>query len=206
MNMLFKPQFGILCVLLIASLATISLADPDAKPLKNDEIKKQGTLLIESFSKDLQANLKKAIKEGGLPNGINACALQAPEIASNYSQQGWQVKRTSLKVRNPANAPTAEEMDVLEIFESGKAGGKAISDLTYYRVTETETQRVHHLMQAISTQPLCLGCHGAILASEVQSVLNDVYPDDQATGFKEGDIRGAFSLFYIETLSSSETK
>ena len=154
--------------------------------------------LIDAFSKELKAKLKHAIKEGGLSNGIEVCALKAPEIALGHSQQQWQVKRTSLKVRNPANTPSAEELKVLEAFESAKAGGKAFQDLRYYRVTDKGTQRVHHLMQAIPTQALCLGCHGENLSADVQAALSKLYPDDQATGFQEGDIRGAFSLFYTE--------
>jgi len=73
-----------------------------------------------------------------------------------------------------------------------------MSDLRYYRIDDQGKQRVHHQMQAIPTQAMCLACHGESLSQELQAVLHERYPEDQATGFKEGDIRGAFSLIYTE--------
>ena len=49
-------------------------------------------------------------------------------------------------------------------------------------------------MKAIPTQQMCLGCHGSALSAEVQKVLDERYPEDQAKGYKVGQIRGAFSL------------
>ena len=42
--------------------------------------------------------------------------------------------------------------------------------------------------------PLCLQCHGPKedLAPEVLDRLGALYADDRATGFSEGDLRGAF--------------
>ena len=41
-------------------------------------------------------------------------------------------------------------------------------------------------------QKLCLGCHGKSIAPEVKAKLAELYPEDKATGFSEGDLRGAF--------------
>jgi len=184
-------------LLLLLTLFSV-LALPKAFAEQERSVQQQGAELIQAFSSELKSNLQKAIKTGGLSNGVEVCAVKAPEIAAKNSQGNWQVKRTSLKVRNPLNAPTPAELKVLQAFESGKAGGKAISDLSYYRVEDQGKQRVHHLMQAIPTQALCLACHGESLSQELQAVLHERYPEDQATGFKEGDIRGAFSLIYTE--------
>lgn len=54
------------------------------------------------------------------------------------------------------------------------------------------------MMKAIPTQALCLGCHGDNLNEDVKAELKLRYPSDQDVGFKEGDIRGAFSLLYTE--------
>ncbi|MGM0774574.1 MAG: c-type heme family protein, partial [Pseudomonadota bacterium] len=37
-----------------------------------------------------------------------------------------------------------------------------------------------------------LGCHGKSIDPEVKAKLDELYPEDQATGFSEGDLRGAF--------------
>ena len=40
----------------------------------------------------------------------------------------------------------------------------------------------------------CLACHGLKeqISPEVQAQLDRLYPEDQATGFNEGDLRGWF--------------
>ncbi len=50
-------------------------------------------------------------------------------------------------------------------------------------------------MRAIRiNMPLCLQCHGMEedLAPDVIEQLTKLYPDDTATGFSQGDLRGAF--------------
>jgi hypothetical protein len=47
-------------------------------------------------------------------------------------------------------------------------------------------------MQAIPTGALCLQCHGENISPEVQAELARLYPEDKATGYSAGDIRGAF--------------
>jgi len=44
--------------------------------------------------------------------------------------------------------------------------------------------------------PVCLQCHGepAKLAPGVAEALKELYPDDQATGYSLGDLRGAISI------------
>lgn len=192
MKMTKRTLLMLLSILIHIPFASkvVAEAEPD--------VQVQASNLIQAFSGELKSNLQKAIKEGGLINGIEVCSIKAPEIAAKNSQNNWQVKRTSLLVRNPLNKPTAAELKVLQAFESGKAGGKAIEELRYYRVEDQGKQRVHHLMKAIPTQALCLACHGAHLSKDLQDVLRERYPEDQATGFKEGDIRGAFSLIYTE--------
>jgi hypothetical protein len=49
-------------------------------------------------------------------------------------------------------------------------------------------------MKAIPTAQLCLACHGENIDSITRTRLEKLYPDDQARGYKAGDIRGAFSI------------
>jgi hypothetical protein len=53
-------------------------------------------------------------------------------------------------------------------------------------------------MKAILMSGLCLACHGSKLADDLSNKVNELYPNDQATGFKLGDICGAFTLQKIK--------
>ena len=66
-----------------------------------------------------------ALAVGGPTDAIEVCKIAAPEIAATASDaQGWRIGRTSLKLRNPANAPDAWELAVLRDFEARKAAGE----------------------------------------------------------------------------------
>ena len=52
----------------------------------------------------------------------------------------------------------------------------------------------YRYLQAIGTAEACLGCHGSNIKPQLLTLLDQHYPQDQARGFKEGDLRGAFSL------------
>jgi hypothetical protein len=49
-------------------------------------------------------------------------------------------------------------------------------------------------MQAQGVEPLCLVCHGKGLSDEVKATLEEYYPDDLATGYSLGQVRGAISV------------
>jgi hypothetical protein len=49
-------------------------------------------------------------------------------------------------------------------------------------------------MRAIPTAPVCTTCHGATVAPDVAAAIAARYPEDRATGFSPGDLRGAFSI------------
>ena len=47
-------------------------------------------------------------------------------------------------------------------------------------------------VEPIRVQGLCLTCHGASLPAPVAARIAELYPEDQAVGFAEGDLRGLF--------------
>ena len=121
---------------------------------------------------------------------------KAPGISEKISaKRGWTVARTSLKTRNPDNAPDAWERAVLEKFEERKAAGEKPKKMAFAEVVEMDGKRVFRFMKAIPTaEKPCLMCHGGKLKPEVEAKLDELYPEDKARGYKAGDIRGAFTI------------
>lgn len=150
---------------------------------------------IKSFAGALQEQLMSAMVDGGPTTAIKVCNVAAPEIAQTASvARDWSVGRTSLKLRNPDNAPDAWEVAVLHDFEARNAAGEDPGTLDHAEIVVSDGQRTFRYMKAIGTQPLCITCHGTSIAPEVSARLDALYPDDQARGFAVGDIRGAFSI------------
>ena len=151
--------------------------------------------LIGRFAANLQAALMTGMAEGGPVSAIQVCNTKAPEIARGLQiEPGWSIRRTSLKLRNPDNAPDAWERTTLEAFDKDRAAGKNPAELETHAVVEDGGKRVFRYMKAIPTAALCLNCHGGDITAKVTAQLDQLYPEDLARGFKEGDIRGAFSV------------
>jgi hypothetical protein len=149
----------------------------------------------QEFMQTLKKELQAAMQEGGPVNAVSVCNLTAPAIANTYSiRNGWDVGRTSLKTRNPGNAPDAWERAVLVSFEERKRAGEDPAMMEFYEVVSQDGNQQLRYMKAIPTAPLCLACHGQQLDSIVKTRIETLYPQDQALGYKEGDIRGAFSI------------
>lgn len=147
------------------------------------------------FMSTLKAELAQAIRDGGPALAITVCKNRAPEIAAQKSKAtGWRVARTSLKVRNPANAPETWERRVLESFGARRAKGEHVKELEHGEVVTENGKRFFRYMKAIQTRGICLRCHGTNIDPAISSALREFYPHDQATGFKLGDIRGAFTI------------
>jgi uncharacterized protein DUF3365 len=151
----------------------------------------ESRMAVKAFGGQLVKELKQALEEGGPVKAIKVCNVEAPQIADAVSEERHlQIGRTSLKTRNPNNKPDAWEQKVLEEFEQRKQNGEDIATLEYHE----QTDQGFRYMKAIPTKGLCLTCHGETLPEPVKATLADYYPNDTATGFKVGDIRGAFTI------------
>lgn len=146
-----------------------------------------------AFGQALKSELMSALQNGGPLAAIGVCHSEAPAIASAVSlEQGVTLSRVSLKNRNPSNAPNAWQRKVLESFEQRRAAGEDPAALTWQETVSSEAGAEFRFMKAIPTGGLCLQCHGKDLAPEVTAKLAELYPQDKATGYSTGDLRGAF--------------
>ncbi len=181
-----KPMITTAVLLSILSMPAMA----EAPAQSADKQVAESRAMVKMFSGALKEALQAAIKEGGLTNGIGVCKTVAPEIAADNSNEEWTISRTSLKVRNPDNAPTEwQQMQLQAMDRQPVKNGKPVE---VWQVSEAEGQPAFRYMSAIPTQKLCLGCHGKSIDPEVKAKLDELYPEDQATGFSEGDLRGAF--------------
>ncbi|MFC7002319.1 DUF3365 domain-containing protein [Pseudobowmanella zhangzhouensis] len=94
---------------------------PYAPATNTAQLKADAQAKVQTFAKTLKGELLTAINQGGLVNAIDVCNLKAPAIAAQLSTDGWSVKRTALRVRNPANAPDDWERNVLDYFSATMA-------------------------------------------------------------------------------------
>jgi hypothetical protein len=164
----------------MALLSATAMAESPAVP--------EGAELLQPFKQQLMGALKAGLQQGP-DQAIEVCQVKAPQIAAGLSVDGVEMGRTSHKLRNPDNTAPDWVKPVLEAYLADDAAVRPVEvDAGEGRTGYVEPIR---LMAAP-----CLMCHGETLAPAIAEKVAALYPDDQATGFKEGDLRGVFWVSY----------
>ncbi len=178
----------------VLALCAVSSAKAGEDASK-DTLAAEARGIVGKFADKLKGELSGAIKADGPVKAIEVCNTAAPAIAAAASTEGWTVKRTSLKLRNPKATPDAWEKAALESFEAEKAKGADPAKLERAEIVTVNGAQTFRYMKAIPTaaEP-CLTCHGSAIPEPVKAKLAVLYPQDKATGYSAGDIRGAFTL------------
>jgi hypothetical protein len=146
----------------------------------------RGAEVLAPFKEQLKGELMEGMKKG-TANAIDVCSVRAPEIAKAVGSETVLVGRTSHKLRNPGNAPRAWVEPLLRAYVEDPSRTAA-------RAVALEGGGVGYV-EPIMMAPMCLTCHGESMTDATRNAIAETYPDDQATGFANGDFRG---LFWIE--------
>jgi hypothetical protein len=183
-------------IVLVLMLCSTHLSAENGNTAQLEDKAKQ---LAAQLGMQLKARLQSAMEAGGPASAISVCNVAAPEIAAELSRDGWTVGRTSLKLRNPANRPDAWEQATLLAFEQQLASGTPVASLQNSTVESDAGETRYRFMKAIPVDSVCMACHGETIAEPVRAVLAEKYPHDAATGYKPGELRGAFTMTKILT-------
>ena len=180
------------CLSMVLCAPVVTAGAVGTASQQNAGLEAQAQDLVSEYVGRLQPTLKQALAEGGPTLAIEVCASEAPKIAQALSaESGWLVKRVSLKSRNASRAqPDSWERPVLEEFDRRQAAGELPADIHQ----QGQSNGQFRYMQAQGVVGVCLLCHGENLSQPVQDALQQYYPDDRATGYLPGQIRGAISL------------
>ncbi|MFZ5494619.1 MAG: Tll0287-like domain-containing protein [Verrucomicrobiota bacterium] len=102
------------------------------------------------------------------------------------------VHRTSLRLRNPANAPDGADQAALELIQRQLDDGDEVAKVLVQRVTLAGRPPEWRVYRPLVTLKLCLDCHGppGSLAPGVPDTLKVFYPADEAVDFRTGSWRG----------------
>lgn len=153
----------------------------------------QGKAIAGATFTALSGQLKAAMQEGGVEQAIQYCNLNAAPIVDSLSKaHNAIIGRTTLRERNPQNAPTKEEKSVLEAYRSLAAAGGELKPV----IKQLEGQDVA-FYAPIRVNAFCLQCHGKVgetLQTEDYAVIQQHYPADKAIDYADGDLRGMWSI------------
>ena len=143
------------------------------------------------FQSELKARLMAAMADGGPVVAVTVCRDEAPRIAARVSaESGWTVKRVGTRTRNPATGtPDAWEQAQLADMAVRLAAGETPDTLGRLAVVDGRQR----LAAPILVGAPCLACHGdpASQPEALRAALRASYPQDAATGYRAGELRGA---------------
>ncbi|NJK90048.1 MAG: DUF3365 domain-containing protein [Myxococcales bacterium] len=155
--------------------------EPSMTPEQRERLEKAKAAKSKLASR-LMEELSSAVSEGNFARGVEVCRDTAPKVAREVSTDlDIEIGRTSFKVRNPKNRPEGWRARMVEARPTDDvvlAGpGGAVGYFSPIRLAEP-----------------CVACHGTNeqMASPVKEILASAYPEDEATGFAPGDLRGWF--------------
>lgn len=183
-------------IILLALCITACVETGGRGPWTEGPEVERGEAVSTGVFKALSTRLQAALEEGGPVHAVEYCSLHAlPIMDSLASGQGVSVKRTSDRLRAPHNAPDAHETARLHEALAWIAAGMPPAELPPQAFAIGDS--IFFYKPLLLASPQCLTCHGSHgggLDSLAHLAILDRYPDDRATGYSVGELRGLWSI------------
>ena len=190
-------------VLIIGMVAAIFFSgcasknkDVELTESEEDKVIEIGEKSANFLFKNIKGELQRALIKEGPYAAVNVCSARALKITKKVEKalnHGIKIKRTSLKYRNPLNAPDKYELQALKYFETYYKEHKRLPD--YYIQTVKEGSKLYYrYYKPLKVGSLCLTCHGQGIDPMLKKIIKERYPQDRAMGYKLGDFRGVIRV------------
>jgi hypothetical protein len=154
-----------------------------------------GDSITQEAQAQLAAKLQQAIAAEGVAGAVDFCKLTAlPLLAELEAKHGVSLRRVSTKARNPKDKPDTQELPLLDAYAYNAEEG-ITSEPSIQKLDKGEV--LLYTKPIVLAQGMCLSCHGSVgkdIAPETAAKLTQLYPQDLATGYALGDLRGMWSL------------
>ena len=197
-----------------ALLISLSACQNEVKKEPNKEVEKQeakvqkpsfdhkaykmkGMIIAKNTFKVFKSNIQKVAAKDGLPGVVGFCHENAKKLADSLGKtHNVVIKRTSHKLRNAKNEPDADSKAVLEEYLKLQESHKTMEP-----VVKKAPDGYVHFYAPIKLKKECLKCHGTPgqdITDEIYKLIKSKYPNDKATGFKEGELRGIWDIKFLD--------
>jgi hypothetical protein len=178
-----------------SGLAVLSKAEQPTQDPQTEQAIVEARQISSELADKVRGLLFKEIGKGGWASAVKVCSEMAQNMTREFNARtGHTVRRVSLRYRHPRNTPDQYERRKLEEFDL--LNKRKEMENEYSEVLDEGGQKYLRYMRPIVVLPLCINCHGPKenIPSDVKSILAEKYPEDRATGFLVGDLRGAISV------------
>ncbi|MCB0514434.1 MAG: DUF3365 domain-containing protein [Chitinophagales bacterium] len=136
----------------------------------------------------LGKNLLEAINTQGTENALKFCSTKAYPLTDSMAVAlNAHIKRVSDKNRNPQNKANEAELQYITATKLALQKGEEPKG----SIREENGKMIGYY--PITTNKMCLQCHGNIgsdILPATQQTIQQLYPQDKATGYGENELRG----------------
>ena len=162
-----------------------------ASPLSQEQLIARGGEVSAALVQKLGSELKAKMEAKGPLGALTFCSQNAMELTHQVAvQTDTAIKRISLNNRNAANIPTQQERMLLEKWETSIKNGQPLPP---YELISVSDSTVLYYKPIVINNEACLKCHGNV-EGELAKAIRSAYPEDKATGYKMGDLRGMIAV------------
>lgn len=178
-----KKSYSLAALFLGTTLLGTSLSETTAREIGENA----STALVQKLGSEVKAVMQKE----GPVEAVNFCAKNAISLTHHVSKaHGVKMKRVSLQQRNVANRPAPDEIEIMNGWISAMAKAQQPTAV----LAKRSTGFMYYKPLVINNE-VCLKCHGVVDSSTpLGQALKDFYPNDRATGYKMGDLRGMIGV------------
>lgn len=145
--------------------------------------------------KTLLQNVSGAIAKGGAAHAVAFCNSRAMPLTDSLGDKNAvTIQRVTDKARNSANALSVEhEIALFQKIQDSLQNGNV---QPHYLIEDVNGRTIYY-KPIILGMPACLQCHG-IPGKDIEAAtlaeIKEKYPDDAATGYTMGQLRGMWKI------------
>ena len=200
-NLYFISIIFVFTLIFACQKFEVKISEPSAE--ETQKIKAIGDTLSSKLLTALKRELSASIQENGVVNAIQVCNLKALPITDKIAKSEdftVDIKRTTNKFRNPSNKPNDIEKVALEKYNKLVKNEQPLPEFHIQKITDGNIHYFNYY-KPIKTSRLCLLCHGdqETMDESLKDITNRLYPNDLASGYKEGDFRALLRIKIMDS-------
>jgi hypothetical protein len=159
-----------------------------------DAAMKMGDSIASTSQKKLGMTLMHEVKNNGLAKALEYCNINAYPLVDSLSEYfDADIKRASLRSRNPNDQPNEMEKQLLDAYQYNLEQGLELTA----GVQKIDESSYLYTKPILLNNGLCLQCHGNVgvdVSEEFADQIKELYPNDNALGHEINDLRGMWSI------------
>jgi hypothetical protein len=194
---MFKYKITLLILLPLLLLSCSQQAKEPETDLTEYAVK--GRAIVKETFSVLNETLTEKIQNEGVESAIKFCNVQAYPITNEKAEKHKvEIKRLAIKNRNQDNKADNEAKALMVYYENLKNMNRDLSKLD---TTILQPNGKIRFLKPIVLQGQCVVCHGKVgeqITDNTYKLITALYPEDRATNFQAGDLRGIWSISFEE--------